>query len=259
MSKVILEKLTPAISVITLHDPDSLNAMGEGMARDFRAVVDSLRSERENLSAIILTGSGKAFSAGGDLKMLDAKRSLSPEENRLRMLAFYDSFLCIRELEVPLIAAINGAAVGAGMCVASACDIRVVAEEAKIGFTFVRLGLHPGMGATFFLPQILGVGMAAELLLTGRIISASEAHRIGLVSRVVKSTEVMKEARAMADEICSGGPESIRQLLVSLRSPQPALSDSLSREAQCQSVNYASAEFAEGLSAVREKRPAKFR
>jgi enoyl-CoA hydratase/carnithine racemase len=233
--------------------------MGEEMAQEFRSVVAKLALRKRELGAIILTGSGKAFSAGGDLAMLDAKRALSTEENRIRMREFYEAFLGIRDLEVPLIAAIQGPAIGAGMCLATACDLRVASETATLGFTFVRLGLHPGMGATYFLPRVVGVAAAGELLLTGRVISAAEAYRLGLVSEVTKPDETLPAAERLAQEIMRGGPECIRQLLGSLRAGPTSLEESLEREARTQAMNYGSKEFAAGLSAVREKRAVQFR
>jgi len=259
MAKVLLDIQPQRVAVISFNDPESLNAMSETMATDFRAVVETLRPKAKDLSAIILTGAGRAFSAGGDLKMLDGKRAISGEANRLLMLGFYDSFLSLRELSVPLIAAINGAAVGAGLCVASACDMRIAATGAKLGFTFVRLGLHPGMGATYFLPRVIGHAHAAELLLTGRVIDADYALRIGLVSKVVAPDQVLAEAQLIAAELNEGGPEAIRQLLESIRTPQATLEQALQREALCQAVNYRGEEFAEGVKAVMEKRKANFR
>ncbi len=245
------------IATLTLNDEGNLNAMSDEMAQEFAATIQALQSEKA-LRAVVLTGAGKAFSAGGHLSMLEAKRSKSPEENRVGMLAFYNSFLCMRDLNVPLIGAMNGAAVGAGLCVACACDFRVASDTTKLGFTFLKLGLHPGMGATYFVPRIVGSGMATELLLTGRVINADEAHRIGIVSRVCPVADVLKEARAIATEILSCGPDATAQLLQTMRGDPALLTKALEREAACQSVNYASAEFAEGVAAVKEKRSARF-
>lgn len=249
----------PGIGVITLNDPDRLNAMSESMAGEFSSLINTLRPQASKLKCLILTGAGKAFSAGGDLKMLEDKQKLSGEENRLRMLSFYDSFLSILDLGVPIIAAINGAAIGAGLCLASACDIRIAAAEAKLGFTFAKIGLHPGMGATFFLPKVVGIGAASELLLTGRVIDANRALELGLVSKVVPAADVAKEANGLAQEICACGPEAIRQLVESLRgSGGFSLQQALNREASCQAINYRSEEFKEGVRATIEKRAPKF-
>lgn len=118
---------------------------------------------------MVLTGEGRAFSAGGDLAWLRERASSDPRDNVDTMLAFYDRFLCLRSLPVPIIAAINGPAVGAGLCLTLACDLRVAARSAKLGFTFVHLGLHPGMGCTHFLPKIAGPQTAARLLLSGAL------------------------------------------------------------------------------------------
>ncbi len=241
------------IATLTLNDEGNLNAMSDEMAREFSSAVASLRNDKR-VRVVILTGAGKAFSAGGHLAMLDAKRAVSGEANRIAMKAFYDSFLCILELQVPLIAALNGAAIGAGLCLACACDVRIASVEAKLGFTFLKLGLHPGMGATFLVPRIVGRSVATELLLTSRVIGAAEALQIGLVSRVGPKDAVLQEAQSVAEEILSCGPEASTQLLETMRGDMSELPRALEREALCQSINYAGNEFAEGLSAVKEKR-----
>ena len=243
--------------VVTLNDENNLNAMSEEMAAEFAEVACKL-SAMKGIRSIILTGAGKAFSAGGHLAMLERKRTLTGEQNRLEMHRFYRSFLGILDLKVPLIAALNGAAIGAGLCLACACDIRVASDDAKLGFTFLKLGLHPGMGATYLVPRIVGQSRASELLLTGRVISSSEALAIGLVSAVVSKNSVLERALEIAREIKSCGPEASAQLLESMRGDLALLRQALEREALCQSINYASAEFAEGISAVKEKRQPRF-
>lgn len=257
MPLVLYDNLAPGVGRITLNDPDNLNAMGEEMAAEVLGLVQKLKPEAAKLRAIIVTGAGRAFSAGGNLSMLEKKQEISGEENRLLMEKFYHSFLSVLQLNVPLIAAINGHAIGAGLCLASACDIRMANEGAKLGLTFVKLGLHPGMGATYFLPRILGYAKASELLLTGRVVDAAEALRIGLLSKVVKS-DVVDEAKALALEISESGPESVRQLLQTLRAGPTSLEATLEREALCQSINYKSSEFKEGVRATIEKRKPKF-
>lgn len=257
MSTVLTTTDPQGIVTITLNDEANLNAMSEQMAQEFSAAVRSLASSKDT-RVIILTGAGRSFSAGGHLAMLQAKQTKTREVNHRAMLEFYDSFLSILKLNVPIIAALHGAAVGAGLCLACAADIRIAAEDTKLGFTFLKLGLHPGMGGTFLVPRVIGSSMATELLLTGRIISAAEALRIGLVSRVVERDSLTTEATNVAKEILSCGPEARAQLLETMRADLAGLPAALEREAACQSVNYNSAEFAEGLQAVQEKRPAKF-
>lgn len=257
MSLVTLATDPFGVVTITLNDEVNLNAMSEEMAAEFKALVDSL-AQAHTAKVIILTGAGRSFSAGGHLAMLDAKRTRSKEENRSGMLAFYDSFLGILKLNVPIIAALHGAAVGAGLCLACAADIRVAAEDTKLGFTFLKLGLHPGMGGTFLVSRIIGRSAATELLLTGRIISAQEGLRLGLVSKLCPKDSVLAEAQAIAKEILACGPLARAQLLETMRADLENLPAALGREAECQSVNYSGAEFAEGLAAVREKRAANY-
>ena len=258
MALVLHEQSAPGVVTITLNDPNNLNAMGEEMAAEFSTLVRTLTPDAGKLRAIILTGAGRAFSAGGNLDMLEKKIKLSADENRQRMINFYNSFLGILQLGVPLIAAINGHAIGAGLCVASACDIRIASDQAKLGFTFAKLGLHPGMGATYFLPRVAGYSAAVELMITGRVVDAAQALALGVVSRVVETAKVVPTALEIAQEICACGPEAVRQLIQSVRSGPPTLHDALAREAACQAVNYASSEFKEGIRAAIEKRPAKF-
>ncbi len=256
MTLVQFERLDPKVGKLTLNDPDNLNAMGEAMADEFSAIVQELRAKPQGLRALILTGAGRAFSAGGDLKMLEAKSKLSAAENQARMLKFYHSFLDLLELKIPLIAAINGHAIGAGLCVACACDIRIASAGAKLGFTFTKLGLHPGMGATYFLPKVVGSAIATELVITGRVIDSEEALRIGLVSKIVEDGKTLAEAEKISREILECGPQAVAQVLDNMRQGAGTLENSLQREAQCQAVNYASAEFHEGVRSVIEKRKA---
>lgn len=256
MALVLFEKRTPTVGLITLNDPDSLNAMGEEMAEEFSHLISRLKNEK--LRALFLTGAGRAFSAGGRLEMLERKCAIAPEENRALMMKFYRSFLCIRDLSVPSLALINGHAIGAGLCLAAACDFRIAVQSAKFGFTFTRLGLHPGMGGTFFLPKLVGVARATELMVTGKIIEAAEAERIGLVSKVVPADALGAQAESLVAEIMPSGPEAVAQLLATLRGDPQELQRALEREADCQKINYAGAEFAEGVRAAIEKRPPSF-
>ncbi len=257
MGLVDIQELKSDSIRITLNDPDNLNAMSEDMADEFLSVVQTLEKKQNSIRAIVLTGSGRAFSAGGNLNMLEAKVSIPAEENKKLMLKFYNSFLSIIKLKVPLIAAINGHAVGAGLCLASACDIRVCSPTAKLGFSFTKLGLHPGMGATYFLPKIIGDSLAREMLFTGRIIEAAQALKIGLVSQVSESLDTVCEE--IISEVSLSGPKSISLLAESLRSyDTEKLNAALEREAICQAYSYSDNEFKEGVRAAIEKRKANF-
>jgi len=256
MPEVIFEEVRKGIGVLTLAEPAALNAMDEAMALVFQKKVQELKGE--SLRALILTGAGRAFSAGGNLEMLEAKTKLSSEENKARMLDFYDKFLCVRDLDIPLIAAVNGHAIGAGLCLALACDIRVISDTAQLGMTFTRLGLHPGMGGTFFLKKVVGEAAALELLLTGRIVQGKDVIDFGLARECCPADVVVKRAVSIATEIVGCGPLATKQLLNTLRGNKEELKVALLREAECQSENYASDQFIEGIRAVQEKRPPQF-
>jgi enoyl-CoA hydratase len=252
MESILYTKPTQHTALITLNEPERYNAMSENMAEQFAKHI-ALVKQDSALRALVITGAGKAFSAGGDLEMLNNKRALSREKNQALMLDFYSSFLSLRSLTIPVIAAINGAAIGAGLCVAAACDIRIAAPHAKLGFTFAKLGLFPGMGSTALLEPLVGKARAVELLVTGRTISAEEAKEFGLVSHVVTG-DLLQRAYALVDEIFCCGPQTVAQILSVMRGSDIDLQRALEQEALLQSQSYASAEFAEGISAAREKR-----
>lgn len=254
------------VAVLTFHDPERLNAMTEPMGEAFRAAVQELSGDA-SLRAVVITGSGRAFSAGGDLDWIEARADVAAAhsaearaEVRDTMRAFYPLFLSVRELPCPSIAAINGAAVGAGLCVALACDIRLVSEKAKLGLNFSLLGLHPGMAATWTLPRLVGPGLAAELLYTGRMIDGAEAARIGLANRALAPEAVLPESLALADEIAAAAPIANRGIKQALfRSASAGLEEQLDFEASEQSICFESEDVREGLAAVRERRKPNFR
>jgi enoyl-CoA hydratase/carnithine racemase len=255
------------VALVVFDDPGRRNAMTESMGRALTQVVARLSSDAE-LRAVVLTGAGQAFSAGGDLAMLEAKSHAgraAPGEaaraaNRDFMRRFYGLFLSVRNLPCPSIAAMNGPAIGAGLAVALACDLRVAARDAKFGLNFTQLGIHPGMGSSWTLPRLVGPVHAADLLLTGRSIDGAEAERIGLVNRSVARDEVVAKALEMAEAIARCAPIAVRGTKQSLhRSMADAPLDAqLEFEAEQQAICYESADFAEGLRAIREKRAPRF-
>lgn len=251
----------PTVRTLTLASPSNLNAMTVAMGDAVASAVASLRGlPPSELKALVVTGEGRAFSAGGDLAFLDDRRRDNPTSNALVMRGFYDRFLCVRSLPVPVIACIHGPAIGAGLCFATAADIRVTADAAKLGFTFVGLGLHPGMGCTHTLAAACGGQVASRLLLTGDVIDGAEAARIGLVSHSLPDADAARaEALAIARRIAKQSPLAVRALVQTLRGASGAGIDAaLRREADAQAQSYASADYAEGLAALREKRPPAF-
>ena len=255
-----------AVALVVFDDPERRNAMTEAMGRALASVVERLGLDDE-VRAVVLTGAGAAFSAGGDLAMLErlarAGREAPGEpqrsHNRGFMRDFYRLFLSVRELPQPTIAAINGAAIGAGLAVALACDLRFAARDARLGLNFTRLGIHPGMGSTWTLPRLVGPAHAADLLLTGRLVDGAEAERMGLVNRALAPGELLPHALAAAAEIAACGPLAVRGTRQALRaSPTASLDEQLDFEAEQQARCYESADLAEGLAAVRERRAARF-
>ncbi|MEM7409274.1 MAG: enoyl-CoA hydratase-related protein [Myxococcota bacterium] len=253
------------IATLTFDDPDRRNAMTQAMGEVFARRIAALR-DQSDLRAVILTGAGRAFSAGGDLGMIEERAAEGAAEPgvarrgiRDTMRSFYKLFLSVRELPCPSIAAINGHAVGAGLCVALGCDLRLVAEEAKLGLNFTKLGLHPGMAATWTLPRLVGGPQAAELLYTSRVIDGREAAAMGLANRVLPAAEVVPAARALAEEIAACAPLAVRAVKRALdRTADATLEDQLSFEAHEQAVTFESQDVHEGLAAARERRDPKF-
>jgi enoyl-CoA hydratase len=254
------------VASVTLNDPERLNAMTEAMGQALAAAVEAL-AEDDSVRVVVLTGAGRAFSAGGDLDLLERMArdgNASPGgatrgRHEAFMGRFYRLFLRVRALPQPTLAAINGPAIGAGCCVALGCDLRIAAREARLGLNFTRLGIHPGMAATWTLPRIVGAAHAAELLLTGRILDGAEAERIGLVNRAVPREALRDEALALARSIAENGPVAVRATKRSLAHAEAAtLDEQLDREAREQALCYESRDLREGLSAARERRTPSF-
>jgi enoyl-CoA hydratase/carnithine racemase len=240
--------------------------MTEAMGRALADAVARLGADPA-LRAVVLAGAGAAFSAGGDLAMIEEKsragRAARGEpargRNRAFMRDFYGLFLSLRDLPCPTIAALHGAAIGAGLAVALACDLRVAARDARLGLNFVRLGIHPGMGSSWTLPRLVGPAHAADLLLTGRTIDGVEAERIGLVNRCVERDQVLPASLALAGEIAGCAPIALRGTRRALeRAPAVPLADQLDFEAEQQAICYESDDLAEGLHAARERRTPRF-
>jgi enoyl-CoA hydratase len=254
------------VLLVTLNRPERLNATNDRLHWELTQIWQTIDADAETRVAVV-TGAGRAFSAGGDLGMIGQRASEGAagaagggrRRNRAFMRSFYELFLSVRDLPCPTVAAIQGAAIGAGLCVALACDLRIAASEAKLGLNFNRLGIHPGMGATWTLPRLVGPAHAAELLYTGRILDGAEAARIGLVNRAVAREQVLDEAMALARAIATSAPRAVRGTKQALaRSAGATLSDQLGFEAEQQAQCYESDDLREGIAAVREKRDPRF-
>lgn len=256
MTSVLLEKDGP-IAWMILNDPDRLNALSEDMGVQIAKLVPQINKDK-SIRVVVLTGSGRAFSAGGNLDIIEARTRKKAVVNEKEMLGFYGRFLSILKLEVPVIAMINGPAIGAAFCMAVACDIRIASTNAKMGVNFVKLGLSPGMGATFLLPHVLGTPTAMDLLLTGRTLNADEALRRNVIQHLFAPEILKDETRRMALEIAQNGPTAVRIAKQGVLNHMALLKKSLSFESKGQAVCFKTDDLKEGVSAIRAKRPPSF-
>lgn len=252
------EQRPDGVVLVTLDQPERRNAMSAAMTESWGRVMAALRSDR-SVRAVVVTGEGSAFCAGGDVSWIGAEPDASVDRLRDRMLPFYRTWLAVRELEVPTIAAVNGAAIGAGLAMALACDLRYAADDAKLGVPFTALGMHPGMAATYLLPEVAGLAVAREMLLTGRVVTGAEAADIGLVNRAVPRAGVLDEALAVAAAVAATAPVAARLTKQALRDGGHATYDAaLQWEALAQPVTLATEDLQEGLRAQRERRAPRF-
>jgi methylglutaconyl-CoA hydratase len=197
------------VATVTLNRPGAMNAMGRRLAEDFELVLAELRAAAA-VRAVIVTGAGdRAFSVGGDIKERGAMSLDERWQHALRLGRCFDE---LEALPLPVIAAINGFALGGGMELAAACDIRVASDRAEVGLMEVRLGVFPGAGGPARLTRLVGKGIAKLVLDTGRRFPAAEARQLGLVDAVVPHERCLAEARALAEEIAANGPLAVRAL-----------------------------------------------
>lgn len=263
MSLITTEK-RGHVAILTINRPDAMNALGAPGDGDQVAEVCAAVNADTDVRCAILTGSGRAFSAGGNVKAMKAREG-----------AFGGSAVGIREnyrnnihrivrsiygLEVPSIAAVNGPAIGLGCDVACMTDIRIAADTAKMGVTFLKLGLIPGDGGAWLLPRTIGMSRAAELLFTGDVIDAQTACDWGLVSKVVPGETLMGEAMALAERIAQQPPHALRLAKSLLKHGQSTSYDTLlEMSAASQAICHLTEDHMEGVDALLEKRPAVFK
>ncbi len=254
-----LDRPYDGVAVLTLDNPDQRNAMSDEMTASWVEGVDELAADR-SLRVVVVTGAGTAFCSGGNTGWIASEPDAGVDRLRTRMIAFYRAWLSIRRLEVPTIAAVNGPAIGAGLCLALACDIRYAAASARLGAPFVRLGMHPGMAATYLLPDVVGEAHARELLVTGRIVDAAEALRLGLVSAVHSDETFRDDVLGIAEGIAATAPIASRYTTLALRAGgHRDLEAAIQWEALAQPITLATEDLQEGIRAARERRPADFR
>ncbi|MCX5240383.1 enoyl-CoA hydratase/isomerase family protein [Streptomyces prunicolor] len=250
---VLLEEPAPGVRLITLNRPDVRNAMTAEVTAawsDALAVV----TEDDDVRVLVVTGAGSSFCSGADLSWLDqgSARDNTPDRMRQRMLPFYRTWLAPRELPFPVIAAVNGPVVGAGLCLALACDLRYASTSARFSTPFVYLGTHGGMAATWLLQEAVGVPRARDLLYTGRELRADEAAAWGLVTEV--ADDALDRSLEVARRIASAAPIATRLTKAGLEQSANGLAASLQWEALAQPVTMATSDIHEGIRAKREHR-----
>ena len=264
MSDLILREEADGIVTLTLNQPDIRNPISDGPT--IEALVEAItRADQEiTTRVVILTGAGKAFSTGGNINTMREGGGLNdpmPANTRRNYRNGIQRLpLLFEAIEVPVIAAVNGPAVGAGCDLACMCDIRIAGESAKFAESFVKLGIVPGDGGAWLLPRVVGFSKAAEMAFTGDMLDAREALACGLVSRVVPDAELMTTARALASRIATNPPHAVRMTKRLLREGRMAtLAAILETSAAAQALCHATADHKEAVSAFLEKRTPVFK
>lgn len=256
----VLYEATRGVGTITLNRPDNRNSMTPEVLAGFQEAVDRARGDR-SLRALIISGSGKTFCAGADFR---SRGAADEQDDGLRLphettMKIYAPFLSLLDVEVPLIAAMNGHAIGGGFGLTLVCDIRVANREARYGANFARLGIHTGMAISYLLPRLIGVPAAADLLFSARVISGAEAADLGIANCAVAPDEVLAEARRRAEVIASNAPVAIRLIKRTFYRGlgwDPAGAAEL--EAWAQSATFSTEDAREGIRALLEKRTPNF-
>lgn len=253
-------ELNDTVATITMNRPEALNALSLQLTKDVRLAIEQAIADK--VRAVILTGEGRAFCSGGDLREM---QSMWQREGRIEafleapLKALHDVILLIRETPIPFVAAVQGVCAGAGTNFALACDLVLAAENATFNEAFVRIGLSPDCGGSFFLPRAVGEKLAAEILMTGETLSAERALQINMINRVVAAENLMGETMLLAKKLAlapTGAVGRIKRMLSQTFSND--LSRQLLLEHECQIESGRSNDFKEGIQAFFEKRAANF-
>lgn len=248
-------ELCEGLAVLTLNQPDSLNAFSAKMKEELLAVFTDLSSETSTARALIITGSGRGFCAGADLTETGSKASLEVLLNET-----YHPFLrALRGLEIPVITAVNGVAAGAGLSLALHGDLIVASDKASFLMAFVRIGLVPDAGGSFLLPRLIGEARARRMMMLGEQIDAQTAYDWGMVTHLVPADSLMETATKLGIQFATGPTRSLAGIRTLLQSSSDnSYEEQLSLEAKVQGTLGASADFKEGATAFLEKRKAVF-
>ncbi len=243
------------IGYLTITRPEALNALNEDVLQELHAAFTAI-SKDASVRAVILTGEGKAFVAGADIAQMN---SLGPLEGRNMMILGHSVMHLIESIEKPVIAAVNGFALGGGCELAMACDIRIASEKAKFGQPEVNLGIIPGFGGTQRLSRLVGKGVAKYLIMTAEIIDAAEAHRIGLVEKIVEHDALLEKATELANTILSKAPIAVNLAKTVINNGYDIdMKAACQLELETYTATFASEDKKEGMQAFLEKRAAIF-
>jgi 2-(1,2-epoxy-1,2-dihydrophenyl)acetyl-CoA isomerase len=256
---MILTDTNEHITTITLNRPEKLNAFSGTMREELLAALLGAADDQD-CRVVVITGAGRAFCAGGDVEYMSGLQKNGDVESFRKLLdAGREIVTQIAEMPKPVIASVNGVAAGAGCNLALACDYRIASDVAKLGETFVKIGIHPDWGGTWFLPRLVGPGRALELLTTGRMVDAAEALAIGMLDRVVPLTDLLEQTTALARAIAQGPPQAIADMKRALAASRTnSLSAQVELESEHQVRAFLSRDAGEGMAAFFEKRAAEF-
>jgi 2-(1,2-epoxy-1,2-dihydrophenyl)acetyl-CoA isomerase len=256
----LLYEVKDGIATLTLNRPERLNALGDTLREDLHDAV-TRASDDAAVRVMVVTGAGKGFCAGGDVKAMNERRQQGASRPLLEKVApgRDRTVLALRDAPKPVIAAVNGAAAGAGMNLALACDIRLASTAARFAQAFVKRGLHPDWGGTYFLPRVVGASKAAELIWTGEVIDAEEARALGIVSAVYPPEDLMPRTQALARKIAAGPPIAIRLAKRAIyHNLETDLRQALEFETFAQNICFEAEDAKEGIRAFVEKRTPSF-
>jgi len=257
--ELIAVSIAGPVGTITLNRPDKLNALTVEMVEDMASAVRMLGAA-EAVRVIVITGAGKAFCSGADVGLLRDLMTRGDEATGRRLV---DSLRAvahgIREAPQPVVAAVNGVAAGGGANLALACDMRIAADSAQIGQVFMKIGLHPDFGGTYYLPRLVGASKALELILGAELVGAPELLRLGIVNRVVPAAELADATQAWARQIAAAPPLAVRRAKRAVYlSERSTLDEMLDYELDAQLACFRSADGKEGIAAFFEKRTPHF-
>ncbi|MGA2462420.1 MAG: enoyl-CoA hydratase-related protein [Candidatus Bathyarchaeia archaeon] len=255
-SQTIIYEKSQGIATITLNRPDVLNAVNEKMGQELQEALKIAERDPE-IRCLIITGKGRAFCAGEDIQALKGQyeRGENPKLGERLLYKYNPIIRRIRGMEKPVIAAVNGAAAGAGAGIAYSCDLRIASDTAKFFQAFVKIGLAPDSGTSFFLPRLVGFSKALELALSGDELSSKDAERFGIVSKVVPADQLMSTARELAAKFAAGSPRGIALTKRALnKSISSDLETVLGYESYLQEIAGATSDHIEAVKAFFEKR-----